>query len=128
MKRLGLLLVIVPFMGLLLAGCQIVIGPPRGRVVIGPPPPIVVEAEPRVVLIPETEVYYAPDVTANLYVVGGVWFYFHDDHWFRGRSYRGPWVFVEERRLPPGLRKIPPGFRKHSPGREERRERRRGDD
>lgn len=127
MKRWGLLSIVVPFVGLLLAGCEVIIGPPRGRVVVAPPP-IVVETEPRVVLIPETDVYYAPDVaTADLYVVGGVWFYFHDDHWFRGRSYRGPWVFVEERRLPPGLRKIPPGFRRHAPGRDGRREHGRDD-
>lgn len=123
MNRLSISLAI----GFLLTGCAIVVGPPRGRVVVGPPPPIVVETEPRVVLIPETDVYYAPDVAANLYVVGGFWFYLHDGHWFRGRSYRGPWVFVEERHLPSGLRRIPPGFRRHAPDREERREHGRGD-
>src|SRR6266446_8205226 len=109
MKRADLLSVLVLVMGLYLAGCAVVIGPPRGRVVVAPPP-IVVEAEPRVVLIPGTGVYYAPDVTTNMYVVGGVWYYLYDGRWFRGRSYRGPWAFVNERHVPSGLRRIPPEF------------------
>jgi hypothetical protein len=117
MKRFNLLSLLALIVGIYLAGCAVVIGPPQGRIGVAPPPPIVVETEPRVVLIPGTEVYYAPDVAANIYVVGGLWYYFHDGHWFHSRSYRGPWAFTEERRLPSGLRRLPPGFRNHPPGR-----------
>jgi hypothetical protein len=92
-------------------GCEVVIGPPHGRVVVapGPPPPVVViPARPRLVFIPEYSIYVAPDVSYDIFYDGTVWFYFSNERWYRGREYNGPWVFVEKG-LPPGLTKLPPG-------------------
>ncbi len=115
-------------------GCEVVIGPPHGRVVVAEPPPpvVVIPARPRLVFIPEYSIYVAPDVEYDIFYDGSAWFYFSQGRWYRGREYNGPWVVVE-RGLPPGLRKIPPGqlrkrafqmrereFEEHGEGREGR--------
>jgi hypothetical protein len=92
-------------------GCEVVVAPPRGRVVVAPvpPPPVVVlTARPRLVFVSEYNIYVAPDVDYYLFYDGTFWFYFVDGRWYRGNEYNGPWGVVEKK-LPPGLVKIPPG-------------------
>jgi hypothetical protein len=113
MRKSYLFSILVLVLGLNSAGCAVIVGPPPGRLVVAPPP-VVVEAGPRVVLIPGTRVYYAPETVANVFVVSGVWYNFYGGHWYRGRSYHGPWVFVNDRYVPYGLRRLPPDFRSHS--------------
>ncbi len=105
---LGLLMVFVP-VGFW--GCEVVIGPPHGRVVVAPGPPspaVVIPARPQLVFIPEYKIYVASDVDFYLFYDGSVWFSFQDGIWYRGKDYNGPWVSVEKG-LPPGLAKVPPG-------------------
>lgn len=86
-------------------GCEVVIGPPYGRVAVAPspPPPVVVIPErPRLVFVPEFRIYVAPEVEYDLFYDGSVWFYFHEGVWYRGKDYNGPWVVVNKG-LPPGL-------------------------
>ncbi len=116
MKKL-FLLVAVLIQLLLSAGCYIVTTPSEEVVVVPPPPPaIVVPVPPRLVLIPEIGIYYAPDIEVELYFRGGGWFYFHNGYWYKGRDHRGPWVYVPMKKLPREFSKIPPGFRKVPPG------------
>jgi len=92
-------------------GCEVLVGPPHGRVVITPVPPppvLVIPARPRLVFIPDYRIYVAYDVDYNIFYDGSVWFYFSDGVWYRGGEYNGPWMVVEKG-LPPGLAKIPPG-------------------
>src|SRR5713226_8513288 len=47
------------------------VGPP-------PPPPIVLASPPRLVVVPGAPVYYAPDVSFNVFVFGGGYYSFHE--------------------------------------------------
>ncbi len=69
------------------------------------PPPIVVEAPPEMVIIPEAGVYVVVGAPYDLYFINGRYYYFQNGYWYWGRGYGGPWVHVEYRMLPPGLRK-----------------------
>ncbi len=104
---LGLLMVFAP-VGFW--GCEVVVGPPHGRVVVAPAPPpvMVIPARPELVFIPDHSIYVAVDVDYYLFYDGSMWFYFGDGGWYRGKGYNGPWVGVKTG-LPPGLVKIPPG-------------------
>lgn len=69
------------------------------------PPPIVVEAPPEMVIIPEAGVYVVVGAPYDLYFISGRYYYFHNSYWYWSRGYGGPWVHIEYRMLPPGLRK-----------------------
>ena len=82
------------------------------------PPPLVIPFPPPMIPIPRTYVYFPPTIDVDILFYGGYWYRPHRDHWFRARSYNGPWVFVEPPRvpravivLPPDYRQIPPGYR-----------------
>lgn len=113
---------------LLLAGCVLtaLICSPysataqvRVDVRIGPPPVYRFAAPPPVVVIPGTYVYIVPDIAAEVFFYSGYWYRPYGGHWFRGRSYNGPWAFWPDNRvprpffaLPPDYRQIPPGYRR----------------
>jgi hypothetical protein len=89
----------------------VVAGPPYGRAVGHPgraSQGVIVAVEPRLVFVPEYGIYVAPDVEADLFYDGSVWFHFSDGVWYRGAAYNGPWVVIDKG-LPPGLTKVPPG-------------------
>lgn len=103
----------------------VIVAPP----VVVAPPPVVVTATPTWVLIPGTAVYYSPEVQADVYLHGGVWYYRVNGAWFTGPSHTGPWdatpvtaVPVMVTRVPPGWRAkpgppaVPPGLRKRMGG------------
>ncbi len=69
------------------------------------PPPVVVEAPPEMVIMPETGVYVAVGTPYDLFFISGRYYYFHNGYWYGSRGYGGPWAHVERRVLPPGLRK-----------------------
>ena len=99
------------FPGLGLAGVNVNIG------VFAPPPPIVVAGPPAMAVIPGTPyVYFAPDVSVDLFFYSGNWYRTHEGHWFRARSYRGPWKYMDHHSISPVLVKLPPDYRKIPPG------------
>ena len=84
-----------------------------------PPPPLMIAAPPQFVVIPGTQVSYAPDVPHNYFFYGGKYYLFHEGAWFLAPAHRGPWTFLAVEHVPPPLRgvplsyyKIPPGHRK----------------
>ena len=99
------------------------------------PPPIVLAAPPPLVVVPGTAVYYAPDVSVNLFTYRGRYYSFHEGAWFLAPSHRGPWAAIAVGRVPapvlavpvtyyrvppPGMRHVgggpphcPPGHAKH---------------
>ncbi len=107
------------------AGCVIVPGGPPGRGGVPPghggiPPgqakkmgPPVLVAAPRLVLVPDTNIYVATGIEYDVFVVGGVYFFYHEGFWYKGPSHRGPWRGVDGKDLPPGLQKGSPGELKH---------------
>ena len=72
---------------------------------IGPPPPVIVQAPPPMLFLPEPGIYVAAGTAYDIFFIGGRYYYFYGDNWFWGPRYGGPWTYVTYRTLPPGLRK-----------------------
>ena len=84
------------------------------------PPPVIFPAPPRVVLVPQTPVYYAPDTSYNVFFYQGRYWSFHEGAWFLANSHGGPWAFVPVAQVPPPVLavpvryyRVPPGHAKH---------------
>jgi len=90
MKKFGVMLavVIALFIVPCLAQAQIDI-----RINIPLPPPIVFSAPPELVVLPETEVYVAPDYDQDLYFYQGFWWRFWLGRWYRSLYYDSAWEF-----------------------------------
>jgi hypothetical protein len=79
-------------------------GIPPGQAKKMGPPPVVVVGLPRFNLVPDTNISVMIGVDADVFRVNGIYYYFHDNAWYKGRHYRGPWKAIAARNLPPGLR------------------------
>ena len=90
MKKFGVTLAIVMtfFIVPCLAQAQIDI-----RISIPLPPPILFSAPPELVVLPETEVYVAPDYDQDLYFYQGFWWRFWLGRWYRSLYYDSGWEF-----------------------------------
>lgn len=75
------------------------------------PPPAVITATPTWRLIPGTGVYFSPEIEADVYLHGGVWYYRVDGLWFIGPSHSGPWKATPGGSVPEPLTRIPPAWR-----------------
>jgi hypothetical protein len=87
------------------------------------PPPVIFAEPPRVVVVPQTPVYYVPDTSYNVFFFDGRYYSFNDGAWFLATSHRGPWTFVAVERVPRAVLavpvryyKVPPGHAKHHGG------------
>lgn len=81
-----------------------------------PPPPVVaVTAPPRVVVVPNSPVYYAPEGNVNLFVYGGRYYTFHEGNWFVGPKHSGPWTFVAVERVPAPVIAVPVKYYRVAP-------------
>jgi hypothetical protein len=80
------------------------------------PPPVIFPAPPRVVVIPNTPVYYVPSTSYNVFVYEGRYYSFHDGAWFLATSHGGPWVFVPVERVPRPVIGVPVKYYKVPPG------------
>ncbi len=76
----------------------------RVGVNIGPPPVVVWHREPRLIIVPGTSVYCYGDDEGDVdydYFRYGQYFYVYDrDRWYRGPSWRGPFVYMREDYVP----------------------------
>jgi hypothetical protein len=77
----------------------------------GPPPPVVIHRPPPVVVIPNTYVYFPPDVEVDIFFYQGYWYQPHHGHWYRARAYDGPWGYIAPREVPGVLFGLPPDYR-----------------
>jgi hypothetical protein len=57
------------------------------------------------VYLVEPAAYVAVGIPFDIYFVSGRYYHFHNNDWFWGNAYNGPWVAVPYRSLPPGLQK-----------------------
>ena len=80
------------------------------------PPPVIFPAPPRVVVVPQTPVYYAPDTSYNVFFYGGRYYSFHDGGWFLAGSHAGPWAFIPVERVPRPVIAVPHKYYKVPPG------------
>ena len=58
-------------------------------------PPVVLVSPPKLVIVPNSPVKYAPEVNANLFFHEGRYYSLHDDRWLVASSHSGPWVVIE---------------------------------
>lgn len=84
------------------------------------PPPVIFASPPRVVIVPKTPVYYAPDTSYDVFVYQDRYYAFHDGGWFLATTHRGPWLAIGLPHVPQPLLavptqyyKVPPGHAKH---------------
>jgi hypothetical protein len=75
-------------------------------------PVVVVAGPPEMIVIPQTMVYFAPDVEAQLFFSAGFWWTPHRGRWFRSRAYNGPWVRMAPRYVPAEFGRLPRDYRR----------------
>lgn len=69
--------------------------------------------EPRVVLVPETKVYYVNDRDCDLYRYGRYWYFVEDGFWYRSASWRGPFLHIRTATVPRSVVMVPVKYRRH---------------
>ena len=73
------------------------------------PPPIVFAAPPVLIVLPETYVYVAPDVGADIFFYNGWWWRPWEGRWYRSRYYNEGWAYYN--RVPSFYARIPSSWR-----------------
>ena len=79
-------------------------GIPPGQAKKMRPPALVVVGTPALVPVPGTNVAVIYGVDADVFVVKGVYYYFHGGVWYSATHHRGPWRKIDAKHLPPGLK------------------------
>ncbi len=74
---------------------------------------IAFRSEPRVVLVPDTKVYYVRDHDCDLYRYGRYWYFVEDGYWYRAASWRGPFVHIRLASVPRSVSGVPVKYRRH---------------
>jgi hypothetical protein len=81
-----------------------------------PLPKLILPAPPLVVLIPGSNVYFPPEVSADLLFYQGYWYRPHNGRWYRASGYNGPWRLFTTKRVPRALLRLPRDYRRIPPG------------
>ena len=79
--------------------------------VVVAPQPVHVEQPPEMVVIPQSNVYFAPGVSVDLFFYDNRWWNRRGDRWYRASGYNGPWVAVGPRHVPAPVYRVPPNYR-----------------
>ena len=74
---------------------------------------VVFRSEPDVVVVPSTRVYYVRDYDHDVYRYGSYWYFVDRDHWYRARSWRGPFYHVKYVSVPRPIQVVPVQYRRH---------------
>ncbi len=82
-----------------------------GVPVVVAPQPVVVEQPPEMVVIPRSNVYFAPGVGVDIFFYDNRWWNRRGDRWYRGSGYNGPWVAVGPRHVPAPVYGVPANYR-----------------
>lgn len=83
-----------------------------------PPPPMVVFQEPPPqVWMPEARVYVVGGAgfPYDCFRVGPYFYLYDDGWWYRSRRYDGPYVVIEQRRVPASVWRVPAARWRHHP-------------
>ena len=79
--------------------------------VVVAPQPVYVEQPPEMVVIPRSNVYFAPGVSVDIFFYDNRWWNRRGDRWYRGSGYNGPWVAVGPRYVPAHVYRVPADYR-----------------
>lgn len=73
--------------------------------------------EPPVVYVPDQRVYVLNDERCadDVFRYHGAWWAFREGRWYRARTWRGPFAWVEERQVPQPILLVPAARWKHHP-------------
>ncbi len=100
----------VPIVVLLVAACAALPAPVRGQVSvninIGQPPPVIV-AQPVLVPVQASPVYYAPSYGSDLFFYDGRYYTVRDDQWFYAARLNTPWVSIAIGKVPRQILAVP---------------------
>lgn len=69
-----------------------------------------VSRRPRMVRIPNLDIYYTPDLSYNLYRADRAWYLLHHEKWYQGQTHEGPWRYLGYSKVPEKLKRIPAEF------------------
>ena len=86
------------------------------RVNVNVAPPVVLVSPPKLVVVPNSPVKYAPEVNANLFFHQGRYYSLHESQWLMATSHSGPWVVIEIGKVPPPVIAVPAQYYKIPPG------------
>ena len=69
------------------------------------------DTQPNVVLVPNTQVYYAPYGNYEVYRYRNHWYANRNGTWFRSSNYRGPYYQTDMDRVPQPVVSVPMDYR-----------------
>lgn len=75
------------------------------------PPAYVIHEPPPVAVIPGSYVYFVPGIQLDILFYHGYWYRPYEGHWYKGKSYNGPWNHVSARKIPSVILHLPPDYR-----------------
>src|SRR5258705_11073668 len=80
-----------------------------------PPPVVIVQHAPRTMWLPEERVAVVTDrdFDYDMFQIGAFWYSYSDGWWYRSRTWRGPFVAIDYRDVPSGVRMVPQRPWKH---------------
>ncbi len=95
-------------------------------ITVGPPlPAVVFEEPPPLVVVPQTNIHYAPSVAGyDTYRLGDWWYLNRDGYWYRSRDHRGHFEPLEYEHIPREILSLPGEYHRY-PAYHERRARKR---
>jgi len=73
---------------------------------------LVFRQRPRMVVVPNTRVYYVQNSDVDVYRYGRFYYANESGRWYRSRDYRGPWVYVRARTVPRQIYAVPTNYRR----------------
>jgi len=73
------------------------------KIPLPPAPRIVLPAPPPMIWLPQLRVYVAHDTPHSIFFHDGHYYLFHQNVWYLGPGYAGPWTVINVRQVPPGL-------------------------
>jgi len=82
---------------------------------IGQPPPVIV-AQPVLVPVQASPVYYAPSHGADLFFYDGRYYTVRDDRWFYASRLNAPWVSITIGKVPQQILAVPVAYYHVPPG------------
>ena len=109
----------VPIIAMLILAGSALPGPVAAQVSvnvnIGQPPPVIV-AQPVLVPVQASPVYYAPSSGRDLFFYEGRYYTIRDDQWFYAARLNTPWVAVSIGKVPRQILAVPVAYYRVPPG------------